>query len=114
MKPAVVPCLRRRLDTTLRSMFQTSLKSTLAEAEETICATCDLAIKPCVATLQPYCSTMLLQNTQLQLLEQKEREVENQASARCVYCGVSMPQQTLSDHPLRELCEGCEEHVLRI
>jgi hypothetical protein len=102
-KPATV----KKLRTVLTEIAVTAPSSSYEEGESFVCSVCQLPSKLCNTDPTKRCEHMILDGTELQLLQLAGK----QQVVRCIRCGDVIPERALRKDPLAELCHNCQSSL---
>ncbi len=89
------------------------VKDLFDEAENFVCAVCEMDRKPCHIHSGATCAHMIREGTELELLRNVDHAEAKGMFRTCLVCGRPISAKALRYNPLRELCPHCTDRVKR-
>lgn len=106
--------VQSEMNDVLRRIGKADMNFLIDEAEEYICALCDMERKPCEIHAGAKCAMMIREGTELELLRSAEKQQRSHTYGYCAVCGNKIHGKLLRKNPLTEICSKCNPKPKRI
>lgn len=106
--------VQSEMNDVLRQIGKADMSFLIDEAEEYICALCDMERKPCEIHAGAKCAMMIREGTELELLRSAEKHQHAHTYGYCAICGNKIQSNLLRKNPLSEVCGTCNPKPKRI
>jgi hypothetical protein len=106
--------VQSEMNDVLRQIGKADMNFLIDEAEDYICALCDMERKPCEIHAGAKCAMMIREGTELELLRSAEKQQHAHTYGYCATCGSKIHGKLLRKNPLSEICIDCKPKPKRI